>query len=71
MKLLPLPLSVPGILTAKGKTVVREGWKAVDRLFRNALKLKDEDGGGAEAPEADKALPPISEGQTLKMPPLP
>ena len=52
--------------TAKGKTVVREGWKAVDRLFRNALKLKDEDGGGAEAPEADKALPPISEGQTFE-----
>lgn len=52
--------------TAKGKTVTAEGWKAVDRLFRSSLKLKDEDGGGAEAPEADRALPPISEGQTFE-----
>jgi DNA topoisomerase-3 len=52
--------------TAKGKTVTREGWKAVDRLFRVSLKLTDEDGGGAEAPEAGAALPPISEGQTFE-----
>lgn len=49
--------------TAKGKTVAHEGWKAIDRLFRASLKLKDEDGGGAEA---DRALPPISEGQTFE-----
>jgi DNA topoisomerase-3 len=49
--------------TAKGKTIVAEGWKAIDRLFRTTLKLKDED---AEAPEADRALPPISEGQTFE-----
>lgn len=53
--------------TAKGKTVTREGWKAVDRLFRASLKLKAEDDGGAEAPEADRALPPISEGQTFEI----
>lgn len=51
--------------TAKGKTVIAEGWKQVDALFRASLKLKaeDEDGGGAEA---EKALPPISEGQTFE-----
>lgn len=50
--------------TAKGKTIVAEGWKAVDRLFRASLKLKDEDeGGGAEA---GAALPPLAEGQTFE-----
>jgi len=48
--------------TAKGKTVIAEGWKAVDRLFRNALKLKDQDENGEE----EKALPPITEGQTFE-----
>lgn len=51
--------------TAKGKTIVAEGWKEIDRLFRASLKLKteDEDGGGAEA---DRALPPLAEGQTFE-----
>lgn len=50
--------------TAKGKTIVAEGWKAVDRLFRASLKLKDEDeGGGAEA---GAALPSLVEGQTFE-----
>lgn len=51
--------------TAKGKTVIAEGWKAIDRLFRASLKLKkeDEDGGGAEA---GAALPPLAEGQTFE-----
>lgn len=51
--------------TAKGKTVIAEGWKQVDTLFRSSLKLKteDEDGGGAEA---DRALPPLTEGQTFE-----
>jgi len=48
--------------TAKGKTVIAEGWKAVDRLFRNALKLKDQGENG----EDEKALPPITEGQTFE-----
>ncbi|MDL2215933.1 DNA topoisomerase 3 [Ruminococcaceae bacterium OttesenSCG-928-N02] len=52
------------IFTAKGKTVVAEGWKAVDRLFRSSLKLKDEDDGGGA--EAEKALQPITEGQTFE-----
>lgn len=50
--------------TAKGKTVIAEGWKKIDTLFRNVLKLKDEDeGGGAEA---DAALPPLVEGQSFE-----
>lgn len=53
--------------TAKGKTVLAEGWKAIDRLFRASLKLKDEDDGGeGGGAEADRALPPLSEGQTFE-----
>ncbi|GHU79840.1 DNA topoisomerase [Clostridia bacterium] len=49
--------------TAKGKTVISDGWKAVDTLFKNALKLKDE---SADNEDADSAtLPPIAEGQTF------
>lgn len=47
--------------TTKGKTVMAEGWKAVDRLFRASLKLKDEDEGA----EDNKTLPPLAEGQTF------
>ncbi|MDD3712816.1 MAG: DNA topoisomerase 3 [Candidatus Izemoplasmatales bacterium] len=50
--------------TAKGKTVIVEGWKQDDALFRESLKLKDEDeDGGAEA---GRALPPLAEGQTFE-----
>lgn len=50
--------------TAKGKTITREGWKEIDRLFRASLKLgaEDEDDGGTEA---DRALPPLAEGQAF------
>jgi DNA topoisomerase III, bacteria and conjugative plasmid len=50
--------------TAKGKTITRDGWKKVDTLFRNSLKLKNED--DEERAEADKSLPPISEGQVFE-----
>ena len=47
--------------TAKGKTTIADGWKAIERHFMTALKLKDTEadteGGGA--------LPPIAEGQTF------
>ena len=50
--------------TAKGKTIIAEGWKAVDRLFRASLKLKaEDDGSGAEA---EKSLPLINEGHTFQ-----
>jgi len=50
--------------TTKGKTVVSDGWKVFDTLFKNALKLKpdDEEDGG----EDDRALPPITGGQTFE-----
>jgi DNA topoisomerase-3 len=51
--------------SAKGKTIIADGWKAADTLFKNVLKLKadsaddvEEDGGGA--------LPSIAEGQTFE-----
>jgi DNA topoisomerase-3 len=46
--------------TAKGKTVLRDGWKAFDTSFREALKNKQD---SEESGEDDKALPEISEGQ--------
>lgn len=48
--------------TAKGKTVVADGWKEIDRRFKNVLKLKAED----ETAEDSAALPPISEGQSFE-----
>jgi DNA topoisomerase-3 len=55
--------------TAKGKTVLSDGWKAVDTAFRASLKGKPgnedgetaEDGGGEEG----GALPELSKGQTV------
>jgi DNA topoisomerase-3 len=47
--------------TAKGKTISADGWKTVDTLFKNALKLKDE----GEDSEDGAALPPLAEGQTF------
>ena len=55
--------------TAKGKTVTVDGWKRIETLFKNALKLKDEDdGGGADEtalPDGGR-LPPITEGQSFE-----
>ena len=44
--------------TAKGKHILSEGWREIDRIFRSSLKEKasDEDSGGD--------LPDFSEGQT-------
>jgi DNA topoisomerase-3 len=47
--------------TAKGKTIITEGWKAVDAAFRASLKDKPKDDEG----EDDGALPPVVEGQTF------
>jgi len=53
--------------TAKGRTVLRDGWTAVDRAFRAVLKNRPEDEDGEE----DKALPDggrlpeLSEGQVF------
>jgi DNA topoisomerase-3 len=49
-----------GEFKAKGKTVLQDGWKAVDALFRNTLKEKTKEDG-----DENKALPQMSEGQTF------
>lgn len=44
--------------TAKGKTVLKRGWKAVDSVFRSNLKSKQE-------VEKDENLPPLTKGQQV------
>lgn len=44
--------------TAKGKTVVTEGWKAVEQLFRSSLKSK-------EKKDDPQSLPTLREGDIL------
>lgn len=46
--------------TARGKHILSEGWREIDRVFRSSLKEKqtDEDGGGD--------LPDFAEGQTFE-----
>ena len=44
--------------TAKGKHILSEGWREIERIFRSSLKEKQEDeDGGADLPE-------LTEGQT-------
>ena len=45
--------------TVKGRTVIQDGWKAIDGVFRATLKNKPEDDGG----EDSTALPELTEGQ--------
>ena len=45
--------------TAKGKTVLQDGWKAIDRAFRGTLKDAPEE----EDTDEDSELPELSEGQ--------
>lgn len=47
--------------TAKGKHVVSEGWRKIDRIFRSFLKEKPEDGVNG-----DGSLPSFAEGQTFE-----
>jgi len=55
--------------TAKGKTVLDDGWKAIDSAFRASLKTKsgnkDEEGDGSDACGSgdDAALPKLSKNQ--------
>lgn len=48
--------------TAKGKTVLKDGWKAIDRAFRSTLKKKPDREDG----EDEKALPDLAEGQRFE-----
>ena len=49
--------------TAKGKVILSEGWKDMERRFRLTLKNKD-----AEQAEDETELPELSEGQTFDKP---
>lgn len=44
--------------TAKGKRILSEGWREIDRIFRTSLKEKPVDGDGG-------TLPGFAEGQTF------
>ena len=44
--------------TAKGKRILAEGWREIDRIFRSSLKEKPEDDNGG-------VLPDFVEGQTF------
>ena len=52
--------------TARGKTVIADGWKEIERRYRAALKVKpdaeDTDGGN------EKTLPELAEGQGFDNP---
>ena len=52
--------------TARGKTVLSDGWKELDRRYRAMLKNKPE----ADDTDSDteKTLPPFTEGQTFENP---
>ncbi|MDR1060323.1 MAG: DNA topoisomerase III [Clostridiales bacterium] len=49
--------------TAKGRTVLEDGWKAADAAFRATLKNKP--GEGDSEGEESAALPELSKGQTF------
>ena len=52
--------------TARGKTVLSDGWKELDRRYRAALKNKPEIDDADSGTE--KSLPPFTEGQTFDNP---
>ena len=51
--------------TAKGKHILAEGWREIDRLFRASLKEKPEDAGENDAPVLE-----LAEGQTFENVPV-
>ena len=48
---------------ARGKTVLSDGWKEIDRRYRAALKNKPETDDADS--DTEKTLPPFTEGQTF------
>ena len=52
--------------TAKGKTVLYDGWKEIDRKYRAALKNKPETDDADS--DIENTLPPFTEGQTFENP---
>ena len=51
---------------ARGKTILSDGWKDIDRRYRAALKNKPEADDADK--ENEKTLPPFTEGQTFDNP---
>ena len=53
--------------TAKGRTVIADGWKAIDTAYKSSLKQKPEagDGKGDDDGEGDSVLPGLAKGQTF------
>lgn len=55
-----ITLSCEGyVFKTKGKTVVQNGWKAVEQQFKDSLKSKDKE-------DAEKTLPSVIEGVVLE-----
>ena len=52
--------------TARGKTVLSDGWKDLDRRFKAALKSKPEADDAEDGKE--NTLPPFAEGQAFESP---
>ncbi len=52
--------------TARGKTVLTDGWKELERRYRATLKDKPETDDADS--DAEKTLPELSEGQTFENP---
>lgn len=48
---------------AKGKTIVRNGWKAIETRFRSSLKEQDLE--ESDKGDAEKVLPVLTEGQSI------
>ena len=48
---------------AKGKTIVRNGWKAIETRFRTSLKEQDLE--ESDKGDAEKVLPVLTEGQSI------
>lgn len=51
------------VFTAKGKEVLKEGWKAMEALFISAAKMTNK----ASDKSKETTLPPLSEGGTLEI----
>lgn len=54
------------IFTAKGKTILQNGWKEIEQRFRASIQTKKKDKSADEDGDTAKALPPVSKGQTFK-----
>ena len=52
--------------TARGKTVLSDGWKEIDRRYRAALKNKPETDDADS--DTENTLPQFTEGQTFENP---